>query len=72
MHSEPRLFGEVALEKGYVTVAQLYEALTVQARAEAQGARYHFLGEILTELGYMTDLQVLDVLNEIHVVEETV
>ena len=69
MSSEPKLFGEVALEKGFVTVAQLYEALTIQARAEARGEPYQFLGQILSELSYMTDKQVLEVLNEIHAVE---
>ena len=70
MDSVPRLFGEVALEKSYVTVAQLYEALTIQARAEARNEPYQFLGQILTELDYMTDRQVLEVLSEIHATEE--
>jgi len=38
MSEQPRLFGEVALEKGYVSVADLYEALTIQARLDAQTA----------------------------------
>jgi rubrerythrin len=70
MHSGHKLFGEVALEKGFVTVANLYEALTVQARSEVRDEPYKFLGQILAELGYMTDKQVLEVLNEIHAVEE--
>ena len=71
MQSEQhRLFGEVALAKKFVGVSSLYEALTIQARAEVAGEPYQFLGEILVELGYMTELQVLEVLNEIHAVEE--
>ena len=70
MSTQPRLFGEVALEKGCVTMAQVYEALTIQARAEARGEPYKFLGEILTELGHMTELEVLEVLHEIHATEE--
>lgn len=66
MGSDPKLFGEVALEKGYVTVAQLYEALTIQARAEVRKEPYKSLGQILTDLGYITDRQVLEVLSEIH------
>ena len=66
MSDQPRLFGEVALERGYVPVADLYAALTVQARLEADQEPYRFLGEILTELGYMTELQVLEVLNKLH------
>ncbi len=66
----PRLFGEAALENRFVTVPELYEALTVQARAEVRGQPYRFLGEILADLGYMTEIQVLEVLNEIHAAEE--
>ena len=66
MSGQPRLFGEVALDSGYVTVANLYEALTIQARLEAEQEPYCFLGEILSELGYMTEKQVLEVLNELH------
>ncbi len=65
----PRLFGEVALERKYVTISQVYEALTIQARAEVRGEPFQFLGEILAELGYMKETQVLEVLNEIHVEE---
>jgi hypothetical protein len=72
MGSDHKLFGEVALEKGFVSVAELYEALTIQARAEAREEPYMFLGEILTELGYMTDREVLEVLSEIHTPQEVV
>lgn len=65
-HSRVRLFGEAAFEMNYVTTAQLYEGLTVQARAEAEGEPRKFLGEILVELGYMSDKQVLEVLTELH------
>lgn len=67
-----RLFGEVALEKKLVTSAQLYEALTIQARDEVEGRPYRFLGEVLMELGYLSELAVLEVLNELHAVEEIV
>ena len=66
MSGQPRLFGEVALDSGYVTVANLYEALTIQARLEAEQEPYRFLGEILSELGDMTEKQVLEGLNELH------
>jgi rubrerythrin len=64
-----KLFGEVALELGFVRVAQLYEALTIQARAEVSGDAYRFLGEILVDLGHMRDHQVLEVLNVLHATE---
>jgi len=61
-----KLFGEVALERGFVTTDKLYEALTIQARAEAEKKPYRALGQILIELGYMTEKQVLEVLKVIH------
>tara|TARA_B100001765_G_scaffold150281_1_gene96410 strand:- start:193 stop:450 length:258 start_codon:yes stop_codon:yes gene_type:complete len=71
MSEQPTLFGEVALEKGYVSVADLYEALTIQARLDAAQEPYRFLGEILSELGYMSEKQVLKVLNELHKEEKS-
>lgn len=71
MGGERRMFGEVAFEKGYISVEQLYEALSIQARDEVQGRPYRFLGQILIDLGYMTEKQVLDVLNELHAAERT-
>ena len=71
MIDQPRLFGEVALEQGYVTVADLYEALTIQARLEVEKKPYRFLGEILTDLGYMSETQVLEVLSELHKEEKS-
>ncbi len=71
MSKQPRLFGEVALEEGYVTVADLYEALTIQARLEVEKKPYRFLGEILTDLGCMSEAQVLEVLSELHKEEKS-
>ncbi len=63
---EARLFGEVAFEMGFVTTAELYEALTVQARLEVEGKAHRFLGEILVELGYLSERKVLDILGHLH------
>ena len=71
MSDQPSVFGEVALEQGYVTVADLYEALTIQARLEVEKKPYRFLGEILTDLGYMSETQVLEVLSELHKEEKS-
>jgi len=69
MSSGRKLFGEVAFEKGFINSEQLYEALALQAKAEASNKPYKFLGQILIELGYLTEKQVLEVLNEIHASE---
>lgn len=66
MNDDSRLFGEAAFEMGLVTTAQLYEALTVQARLEARRQPHRFLGEILVELGYINERQVLEVLTALH------
>ena len=69
MTSGKKMFGEVAFEKGFITSENLYEALAIQARALAANKPYMFLGQILIELGYMTERQVLEVLNELHATE---
>ena len=69
MGTDRKLFGEVAFENGYVTTEQLYEALTFQAKSEVQGRPYRFLGQILIDLGFMSESQVLEVLSELHATE---
>jgi hypothetical protein len=54
------LFGEVAIELGFITVRQLKEALDRQAAAPA-GER-KLLGVILVEAGHLTPEQVGEVL----------
>lgn len=66
MAAEVRMFGEVAFEKGFITTAQLYEALAVQAHQEAENLSRKFLGEILVDLQYITEQQVLEILTELH------
>ena len=61
-----KLFGEVAFELGFVNTDQLYQALTLQAKAEAEKKPYRSLGQILIELGHMNDKRVLEVLNVLH------
>ncbi len=69
MGNEIRMFGEAAYEKGFITTAQLYEALAVQAKLEAANKPRKFLGEILVELGHMSEKQVLEVLSALHAAE---
>lgn len=61
-----RLFGEAAFEMGLVNTAQLYQALTIQAKREVENRPHKILGEILVELGYLNEKQVLDVLTHLH------
>jgi hypothetical protein len=69
MMSGRKLFGEIAFERGFINSEKLYEALAIQAKAEASNKPYKFLGQILIELGYLTEKQVLEVLNELHASE---
>ena len=64
-----KFFGEVALEKRFVTAEQLYEALTYQARAKVEGLMEKQLGQILLELGYLTEIQIREVLDVLYPVE---
>lgn len=65
-----KFFGEIALELRFVTADQLYEALTLQARAKVEGKMDKQLGQILLELGYMTEQQIREVLDVLYPVQE--
>lgn len=64
-----KFFGEVALEKRFVTAEQLYEALTIQARNKVAGKMDKQLGQILLEQGYMDADQIAEVLDVLYPVE---
>lgn len=66
MSGEEKLFGEVAFELQFITTAELYEGLAIQARDEARGEPHRFLGQILIDLGHVTEKQVLEVLRILH------
>ncbi len=65
-----KLFGEVALEERFVTSDQLLEALTIQAKDKAEARPERLLGQILLELGYMTEVQITNVLDVLYPVKE--
>lgn len=55
-------FGVVAVEKGFITPDQLFEALKVQVREDLEKETHRLLGEILLEQGAMTPEQKDEVL----------
>ena len=59
-----RRFGQVAVERGLITAAQLLDALATQVEDDLAGAPHRLLGDILMENGLMTAGQVDAVLNE--------
>ncbi len=70
MRDRYKFFGEVALEKRFVTAEQLYEALTVQARDKVEGKPERLLGQILLARGYMKEDQVRQVLDVLYPVAD--
>jgi hypothetical protein len=59
-----RRFGQVAVERGYVTPEQLKEALADQVDDDLSERRHRLLGEILFEKNWMTANQVVAVVDE--------
>jgi len=55
-------FGVVAVEKGFIRIDQLMDALEVQVREELSGIKHRLIGRILFDLGFMTFPQVREVL----------
>jgi hypothetical protein len=47
-------FGDVAVQKGYVTPVQLFRCLQRQRDEDAAGLAHRLVGEIMLDLGYMT------------------
>jgi hypothetical protein len=60
---EKRLFGEIAVEKGYITISQIRHALDIQREMRKAGEGHKLIGVLLVELGYMTPDEVVDVLD---------
>ena len=56
-----KTFGEIAIEKGYVTEDALDRALVMQAKLRSRG-RHEKIGIVLLRLGDLTSEQLLDVL----------
>jgi 6-phosphofructokinase len=47
-------FGVVAVEKGFITKEQLFEALKIQVEEDLSGKSHTLIGIILIKLGYLT------------------
>ena len=55
-------FGVIAIEKGFITDDQLYEAIEIQIREELESFRRRYISHILFELDYITKNQVDEIL----------
>jgi len=51
-------FGTMAIEKGFITIDQLLDALEVQVREDLEGVKHRLIGRILYDLGFLTLSQI--------------
>ena len=56
-------FGAIAVEQGYISLEQLLEAMKVQVTEDIEKKKHRPIGQILFELGYMSDSQIEEVLD---------
>jgi len=57
-------FGSIALNKGFISSAQLGQAVSIQMREDLEKGVHRLLGEILLHMGFMNAMQVREVLEE--------
>jgi rRNA maturation endonuclease Nob1 len=58
-------FGYFSIKKGFVTEDQFIEAIRVQISNEQKGDESNSIGQIMKEMGYLTEEQIDEVINEI-------
>ena len=58
-------FGAIAIEKGYITIEQLIEALAIQVKDEVEHGSHRLLGSILFEQDIITGDQLQDVIDRV-------
>jgi hypothetical protein len=63
-------FGQIAVEKGYVTADQVKEALAEQIDDDIADRSHRLIGRIFLDKGVMTPAQIDEVLNEVFSREE--
>jgi hypothetical protein len=55
-------FGVTAIEEGFITSEQLFEAMKIQIAEDLKPIGHRLLGEILLDEGYITAEQINEVL----------
>ena len=58
-------FGNIAIEKGFITDQQLVEALNIQVMEEIKEGSHRLIGEVLYDLEYISAEKVEEVLYEL-------
>jgi len=57
-----RRFGLAAVEMGFITVDQLFEAIKIQIKEELENGEHRLIGKILFEMGVIKLPQIDEVL----------
>ncbi len=61
--SDPEIrFGVVAIQKGFVTLEQAADALGIQVKENSLEGKHRPIGQILLELGFISQSQIDEVL----------
>jgi len=55
-------FGSVAVDKGFITIENLYEAMKIQILEDLSGSVHRPIGQILWEEGYIRTEEIKEVL----------
>ena len=55
-------FGALAIERGFITLENLIEAIKIQVTENLDGSDHRLIGQILWEKGYITTEQINEVL----------
>jgi DNA-binding NtrC family response regulator len=58
-------FGIIAVEKGFITTEQLFEALRIQVREDIERGEHRLIGRIFLDQGLMTFSQIDEVLESL-------
>ncbi|MGD8948816.1 MAG: hypothetical protein PVG44_10340 [Desulfobacterales bacterium] len=65
-NNNQKRFGAIAVEKGFITEDQLFQALKIQAKENLAEGKHRLLGQILLEEGLITTQQIEEVLDVIN------
>ena len=71
MDTYEKRFGNIAIEKGFITPEKLSEALNLQIMEEVKEGSHRLIGEVLFDLEYITFEQVEEVLSELYQLRAT-
>jgi hypothetical protein len=55
-------FGAMAIDKGFITLENLIEAMKIQIQENLDGSNHRLIGQILWEKGYIRTEQINEVL----------